>query len=186
MTAATHAPIPNLPPIGDSNLFDSPAPTPMDVAGPTLDDTTLGTPVAAGTPAVEQAAPAMTNEQIIGLVAQLSSFGLPPELAAAYAEDFQANSLVQLGVQFSGLADALAEYGLTSGSGKLPPWMAVLLGVTALGYGVYTTRGKYAPAPDTTAAAQGAADSFGIAGGGTPLQAADIGYAGESAGGSHA
>jgi len=193
MTAATPRTT-DLPPIpqGDPNPFSPtpiPAPFPGDVdaapQGPTLSDAELG-----GAPAsaeqVAAADPPMTNEQIIGLVAQLSAFGLPPELAAAYAADFTSNPLVQLGVQFAGLADALAEYGLTSGSGKLPAWMSVLLGVGVLGYGVYTTRGKYAPHTEPAAAAPGTPGAFGIAGGGTPLQATDLGYGGAADAGSGA
>lgn len=178
----------SLPPLSTDPFAGLPtAPlSPDGLAAPTLQDAELDAFATPGsTPGGAPLAPApppMTNDQIIGLVAQLSSFGLPPELAAAFADDFQANPLVQLGVQFTGLADALAEYGLTSGSGKLPAWLAVLLGVSVLGYGVYTTRGKYAPDTDSSAAAAGAAGPFGFAGAGTPLQTTDLGYGGSEAG----
>ncbi|MXV18614.1 hypothetical protein [Deinococcus xianganensis] len=165
-----------------------PPPLPDEVLNgpaPTLNDVALPGSSQAAAQEDEPDAPPMTPEQIIGVVAELSAFGLPPELATRYKAEYKSNPLVQLGVQFSGLTDALAAYGMTAGGGKMPEWLSVALGVAVLGYGVYATRSKYAPQPfdDPAAAAPGADGGFAGAGISTPLQATNLGFSGSGAGG---
>lgn len=152
--------------------------------GPTLADAALsGAPEAA--PSAPQApdAPPMSPEQIIGVVAELSAFGMPAGVAAAYKDDFKNNPLVAFGVQASGLAEALAAYGVTAGGGKLPEWLSVTLGIAVLGYGVYSTRSKYVQPLDHVARAAEEADGAGFAGAGfgPALSSADIGFSGTGA-----
>ncbi|WP_034383159.1 hypothetical protein [Deinococcus sp. YIM 77859] len=172
--------VPDAPPLAEE-LTAPPIP------GPTLADAALGTPPApeSGAPEVPDAPP-MSPEQIIGVVAELSAFGLPQGLADAYKDDFKSNPLVAFGVQASGLADALAAYGLTAGGGKLPEWLSVSLGVVVLGWGVYTTRSKYVKPLEHAArpAEEVAGAGFAGAGHGTPLAATNIGFSGAGAGGS--
>lgn len=167
--------LPDAPPLADE--LNSPVP------GPTLAGAALGESVkpAEGAPEVPDAPP-MTPEQIIGLVAEVSAFGLPQELAQAYKDDFKGNPLVALGVQFSGLADALAAYGLTGAGGKMPEWLSVSLGIAVLGYGVYSTRSKYVPAAVPSPAEEGAAGGFAGAGFDPVVSSADFGFAGSGEG----
>lgn len=113
---------------------------PADI--PTLGDAVIGGAESALTPDAV-AAPPMSPEQIIGLVAELSSLTVPAGVKSAYKTDYANNELVRWGVDASGLAEALAEYGISAGGGKMPPWLSVILGTMALGYGVYATRSKY-------------------------------------------
>lgn len=170
--------VPEAPPLADE-LTAPPVP------GPTLADAALGTPPAPESGAPD--APPMSPEQIIGVVAELSAFGLPAGLADAYKADFKNNPLVAFGVQASGLADALAAYGLTAGGGKLPEWLSVSLGVVVLGWGVYTTRSKYVQPLEHAArtAEEVAGTGFAGAGYGTPLSATNIGFhhSGDAGGG---
>ncbi|WP_168734696.1 hypothetical protein [Deinococcus sp. KSM4-11] len=170
--------LPDTPPPADE-LNPTPGPT---LAGAVVGD--VPTKATAAAPE-EPEAPPMTPDQIIGVVAELSAFGLPAGLAEAYKDDFKHNQLVALGVQFSGLADALAAYGVTGAGGKMPEWLSVALGVAVLGYGVYSTRSKYVeslptPAPE---AATGAAGGFAGAGFGPSLSSADLGFSGAGEGG---
>lgn len=165
---------------------DLPPPLPDELAGPppTLSDAALSGPAPAAAAEQEVDAPPMSSEQIIGLVAEISAFGLPPAVADAYKEDYKTNPLVHLGVQMSGLADALAAYGLTSGGGKLPEWLSVSIGVAVLGYGVYSTRSKYAPITQLEVprvSEEVAAGGFDLAGGGTPVSTTNLGFAGAGA-----
>lgn len=189
-TAVQETPAPTIPLGPAPSLPDTP-PTLVDetpsAGGPSLADAALDSAPETGAPLDAPDAPPMTAEQIIGLVAELSAVGMPPKVATAYKDDFKANPLVNFGVEASGLADALAEYGLTAGGGKLPAWMSVLLGVSVLGYGVYSTRSKYVQ-PDEhapRAAEEAGADGFDIAGVSTPLSATNIGFsnAGNQGGG---
>jgi hypothetical protein len=152
--------------------------------GPTLADAASLGPVSGGpgpaAPLVEEAEP-LTNTQIIGLVSELTAFGLAPELAESYKQEFQSNALVNAGVQLSGLSNALAAYGLTSGSGTLPPWLSMIIGVSALGYGVYSIRSKYGPLPFGPAATELDPGPFDRAGLGAAVPPSDIS---ESAGAS--
>ncbi|MVN89381.1 hypothetical protein GO986_21840 [Deinococcus sp. HMF7620] len=121
-------------------------PLPPELSGPApslADAAVEGTLKPSAAVEDEPPAPPMTPAQIIGVVAELSAFGLPAGIADAYKEEYRSNPLVQLGVQMSGLTDALAAYGMTAGGGKMPEWLSVALGVAVLGYGVYTTRSKY-------------------------------------------
>lgn len=149
--------------------------------GPTLAGAVVGDVASKKDAAPEEPeAPPMTPEQIIGVVAELSAFGLPAGLADAYKDDFKTNPLVALGVQFSGLADALAAYGVTGAGGKMPEWLSVSLGIAVLGYGVYTTRSKYVPhetqLPAATEAAPAGDAGFAGAGYGAPLSQTDFGF----------
>ncbi len=147
-------------------------------AGPTLNDAAISGIPTPETPVPN--APPMTPEQIIGVVAEMSAFGLPTGVAEAYKEDYKNNPMIQLGVQMSGLTEALAAYGVTAGGGKLPDWLSVALGVTVLGYGVYTTRNKYAPFQSVSTSAEqteeNPVDGFSSAGLGTPIQTTNIGF----------
>lgn len=109
---------------------------------PTLGDAVIGGMESALAPDAV-AAPPMSPEQIIGLVAELSSLTVPGAVKSAYKADYTSNELVRWGVDASGLAEALAEYGISAGGGKMPPWLSVILGTMALGYGIYATRSKY-------------------------------------------
>lgn len=178
--------MPSAPPAELPPLADELAAVPM--SGPTLADAALSSPPATSMGAPEESeAPPMTPEQIIGLVSELSAFGLPAGLAAAYKEDFKSNSLVQLGVQFSGLAEALAAYGMTGAGGKMPEWLSVALGVAVLGYGVYSTRSKYVETlPDASRRAEEMGGAgFDPAGYSNPVPSSDFGFsgAGEGSGG---
>lgn len=94
---------------------------------------------------VPEAAAPFTDDDLIGLVAELSSLDLPADLREAYQEDFKNQQMVQFGVRLSGVSEALAKYGIGSGGGALPDWAKVLVGVGALAFGVATCRRKYAP-----------------------------------------
>lgn len=176
-TNAPHQDVLTGPPTG---LPDGPPPPLADELtgpAPTLQDAVLsGSPTPADD-APEVDAPPMTPEQIIGLVAEVSAFGLPPKIAEAYKDDYRNNPMVNLGVQMSGLADALAAYGLTSGGGKLPEWLSVALGISVLGYGVFTTRNKYVSQLEVPRVPEEGPDAgFGAAGVSTPLQATNLGF----------
>ncbi len=87
--------------------------------------------------------PAMTNQQILGMVALLSSMGLPPEVAESYKKDLTEDFMLSMFLEMSGLADGLAEYGIGGGGGVMPAWMKVILGTAALGFFVWQKRAKY-------------------------------------------
>lgn len=189
MTAPTTAPQDLMPPGPPPAMPDTPPPLAPEVAGPapTLSDVALSGPAKPTEAEMEPDAPPMTPEQIIGVVAELSAFGLPGGLADAYKDDFKSNPIVQLGVQMSGLTDALAAYGMTAGGGKMPEWLSVALGVAVLGYGIHTTRSKYVPhqlqGDPAGEAAEAAGGGFAGAGLGTPLQTTNIGFSGTGTGG---
>lgn len=142
---------------------------------PTLGDAVIGGMESALTPDAV-AAPPMTPDQIIGLVAELSSLTVPGAVKGAYKADYISNELVRWGVDASGLAEALAEYGISAGGGKMPPWLSVILGTMALGYGIYATRSKYVITIDTEQFEQTENDAGtgvnGGAGGGVDYQTA--------------
>ncbi|MCD0174748.1 hypothetical protein IHN32_02110 [Deinococcus sp. 14RED07] len=190
MTAPTTAPQDLMPPGPPPPMPDAPPPLAPEVAGPTptLSDVALSGPAKPTETETEPDAPPMTPEQIIGVVAEFSAFGLPGGLADAYKDDFKSNPIVQLGVQMSGLTNALAAYGMTAGGGKMPEWLSVALGVAVLGYGIQTTRSKYVPhqlqGDPAGEAAEAAGGGFAGAGLGTPLQTTNIGFSGTGTGGS--
>ncbi|WP_172418079.1 hypothetical protein [Deinococcus indicus] len=189
MTAPTTAPQDLMPPGPPPPMPDAPPPLAPEVTGPvpTLSDVALSGPAKPTEAETEPDAPPMTPEQIIGVVAEFSAFGLPGGLADAYKNDFKSNPIVQLGVQMSGLTNALAAYGMTAGGGKMPEWLSVALGVAVLGYGIQTTRSKYVPhqlqGDPAGEAAEAAAGGFAGAGLGTPLQTTNIGFSGTGTGG---
>jgi hypothetical protein len=114
---------------------------------PTLEDA-LESGTAA--PPVSQPEPlqAMKPEALIALIGDLSSLDLPRELALSYKKDFSENPVVDMGVRFSGICDALAKYGMGANGGSMPDWLKVTLGLAALGAGVAMTRGKYVERPN--------------------------------------
>jgi hypothetical protein len=87
--------------------------------------------------------PAMTNQQILGMVALLSSMGLPSEVAESYKKDLTEDFMLSMFLEMSGLAEGLAEYGIGGGGGVMPAWMKVILGTAALGFFVWQKRAKY-------------------------------------------
>lgn len=181
MTAATKlAPdtTVTLPPPGPLPELPDTPPLAPELTGPTLSDAALSGAPASPAVQEEPEAPPMTPEQIIGLVAEVSAFGLPAGISQAYKDDFKENPIVNLGVHASGLAEALAAYGVTAGGGKLPEWLSVLLGVGVLGYGIYATRSKYVQPvqPFPAAAEETPAGDFGVAGVSTPLSTTNIGF----------
>lgn len=117
-------------------------------APPTLDDALEGAAVNAAPPVSPEPIKAMKPEALIKLIGDLTSLDLPPELAAAYKKDFSENPIVDMGVRFSGICEALAVYGMGANGGSLPDWLKVTLGLAALGAGVALTRGKYADKPN--------------------------------------
>ena len=167
----------NLPPPGPAPELPETPPLPPELSGPTLGDA-----VVSGSPDVQEAdvqeQPPLSPEQIIGLVAELSAFGLPASVSTAYKDDFKSNPIVNLGVQASGLADALAAYGISAGGGKLPEWLSVLLGVGVLGYGIFSTRSKYGQPVQfiPTGTEETPGGDFAPAGVGTPLSTTNIGF----------
>ena len=119
---------------------------------PTLDDALESGGLDAAQPVSPPAAiKPLEPEALITLIGDLSSLDLPPELAASYKKEFGENALVNMGVRFSGICDALAKYGMGSNGGSMPDWLKVCLGVAALGAGVALTRGKYADKPNAEA-----------------------------------
>jgi hypothetical protein len=118
---------------------------------PTLEDALESGDTAA--PSVSQPEPlkAMKPEALIALIGDLSSLDLPRELALSYKKEFSENPVVDMGVRFSGICDALAKYGMGANGGSMPDWLKVTLGLAALGAGVAMTRGKYADKPNAEA-----------------------------------
>lgn len=113
-------------------------------SGPTLNDAATGSDYQEHhAPEPEPEAPPLTNDQIMGLVAEVSSVGLKKDDSDAYKAEFMNNQMIKFGLDAAGLSDALAAYGINAQGGKLPEWLSLLLGVSVLGYGIYSVRGKY-------------------------------------------
>ena len=136
------------------------------VAGPSLDDAALG-----ATPAVETAPPEgktpapMTTEQVVGVLAMLTSFGLSPERAEHYRRELEADGNLAFSLEVIEFADALAEYGI-SNAGKMPAWVRLMLGAGIVGFAVMAARGKYAKNTDDHGAGGGHAGQRADAEGG--------------------
>lgn len=143
---------------------NSPILRPAPVAGPSLDDAALGAaPTTETAPGPEgQASAPMTTEQVVGVLAMLTSFGLPPERAEHYRKELEADGNLAFSLEVIEFADALAEYGIGN-AGKMPAWVRLLLGVGIVGFAVMAARGKYAKNTD----------DHGGAGGGHTGQRAD-------------
>lgn len=111
--------------------------------GPTLDDAVDTPTTPTERPGAEASAGAMTAEQVVGMVALLSSLGLPPERAERYRHELAADGSLVFMLEILEVADALAEYGI-SNAGKMPAWLRLVLGAGIVGFTVMAARGKYA------------------------------------------
>ncbi|HEX2864576.1 MAG TPA: hypothetical protein VHN99_08395, partial [Deinococcales bacterium] len=128
----------------DETLTATPDPAPQAAPDFTLADTLGEAEQPVAPPAKPVKVEPMSTQQIMGLVALASSFGLQPADAEAYRRDFAGDVTIAWLLEMTGLASALAEMGVSADGGKLPPWLSALLGVGVLGYAVYTKRGQYA------------------------------------------
>jgi hypothetical protein len=90
---------------------------------------------------------AISSEQILMLVAQVSAFGLSPAESRAYIEGLTSDGMILLLLRMSQLEQTLADMGISLGSGKLPPWLSLSLGLGALGLGIWSHRSRFAVAP---------------------------------------
>lgn len=116
-------------------------------AGPSLDDAAVGAAPATELPPEKKAAGPMTTEQVVGVLAMLTSFGLPPERAEYYRKELEADSNLAFSLEVIEFADALAEYGI-SNAGKMPAWVRLILGAGIVGFAVMAARGKHAKNSD--------------------------------------
>ena len=143
----------------DETLIDTPAVIAPDM---TLEDTVGAPDAPTSPPAKPVKVEPMSTQQILGLVALASSFGLPPMDAEEYRADLTGDITILWLLEMTGLSAALAEMGVSADGGKLPPWLSALLGVGVLGYAVYTKRGKYAgqETPLMAHSSRGGGDAF--------------------------
>ncbi|MBF6594984.1 MAG: hypothetical protein IVW51_11135 [Thermaceae bacterium] len=85
----------------------------------------------------------LKDEDLIAIIAQISSMGLAPDLADRYAKDIQSDPLLNWGFGMIGMADALEKMGFNGSGQSLPPWMRVAGGLAVAGWVVMQTRGRY-------------------------------------------
>jgi hypothetical protein len=97
--------------------------------------------------APEVKAEPISSEQILVLVAQISAFGLSPAESRAYIEGLTSDGMILLLLRMSQLEQTLADMGISLGSGKLPQWLSLTLGLGALGLGIWSHRSRFASVP---------------------------------------
>lgn len=85
----------------------------------------------------------LKDEDLIAVIAQVSSIGLPPELAEQYAQDVRQDPLLNWGFSMIGMAEALEKMGWSGSGQSLPPWLRVAGGLAVAGWVIVQTRGKY-------------------------------------------
>jgi hypothetical protein len=129
----------------------------------TITDTPPNAPDAAPEPETPPQPP-ISNQQILGMTAMFSSFGLPPEVAESYRKDLTEDFMLQMFLEMSGLASGLAEYGIGGSGGSMPAWMKVVLGTAALGFFVWQKRAKYGSINQEPAPVAAGAGNTGFAG----------------------
>lgn len=85
----------------------------------------------------------LKDDDLIAVIAQVSSIGLPPELAEQYAKDVREDPLLNWGFSMIGMAEALEKMGFNGSGQSLPPWMRVAGGLVIAGWVIVQNRSKY-------------------------------------------
>lgn len=85
----------------------------------------------------------LKDEDLIAVIAKISSVNLPPDLAEQYGSDIKSDPLLNWGFGMIGMADALEKLGFNGSGQSLPPWIRVAGGLAVAGWVIAQTRGRY-------------------------------------------
>ena len=137
-----------LPPAPEAGGKPAPRPTDDVSPNPVEPVVSLSQAVVEGEPKAEGERPRaetkpLKDEDLIAVIAQVSSIGLPPDLAEQYAKEISNDPLLNWGFGMIGMADALEKMGFNGSGQSLPPWMRVAGGLVVAGWVVMQTRGRY-------------------------------------------